>query len=152
MTANQNSTSARSSGTSGRGSGSGDIYDSARTRAVDAYDSARERASEVTAKAGDQIDEAPLIALAGGFAVGALIAALLPKTESETEFVRPMSKKFTDSARTAARAARDAGSDRLRELGLTPDDGRDALRKVFDGLSDAARTSADAARGAVKSE
>ena len=125
---------------------------SARQRAIHSYSSAREGVAGAGRKAVDSLGEAPLIALAGGFAVGALIAALLPKTETETEFVRPMSKKFTDSARTAARAARDAGSDRLRELGLTPDDGRDALRKVFDGLSDAARTSADAARGAVKSE
>lgn len=133
-------------------SGRGGRTQEVRQRAIDAYDGARRSVSDAGRRASDGIEDAPLIALAGGFAVGALIAALLPKTETETEFVRPMSKKFSDSARTAARAARDAGSDRLRELGLTPDDGRDALRKVFDGLSDAARTSADAARGAVKSE
>ena len=123
-----------------------------RQRAIDAYDGARQSVAGAGRRASDGIDEAPLIALAGGFAVGALIAALLPKTETEADLLRPMSKKVTASARSAAQAARDAGSDRLRELGLTPDAGRDALRKVFDGVSDAARTSAEAAKGAVRSE
>lgn len=135
-------------GSSGRSSRTQDV----RQRAIDAYDGARDSVSRAGQRASDGIDEAPLIALAGGFAVGALIAALLPKTETEADLVRPLSRKFSDGARSAAQAARDAGSERLRELGLTPDAGRDAVRKVFDGFSDAAKTSAQAARGAVRSE
>ena len=50
---------------------------SPRQRAIEAYDGARERAA-------DTLGEAPLIALAGGIAAGALIAALLPRTDAET--------------------------------------------------------------------
>jgi hypothetical protein len=123
-----------------------------RQRAIEAYDGARDSVAEVGRRASDGIDEAPLIALAGGFAVGALIAALLPRTNTEAELLRPMSKRLTDSARSATEAAREAGSNRLRELGLTPDAGRDALRNVVDGLGDAARTTAQAAIGAVRGE
>ena len=59
----------------------GDAYDSARAAAVDAYDSARDKAASAGKKTSDGIDEAPLIALAGGLAVGILLAALLPRTE-----------------------------------------------------------------------
>jgi len=48
-----------------------------RQRAIDAYEGARERAA-------GSLSEAPLLALAGGLAAGALIAALLPRTKAET--------------------------------------------------------------------
>src|SRR5260221_6440625 len=54
---------------------------SPRQRAVRAYDNARGRAT-------DTLGQAPLIALAGGIAAGALIAALLPRTQGETRLVR----------------------------------------------------------------
>ena len=78
------------------------------------------------------------------------MASLLPKTETEEELLRPVGRKVSQSARTAAEAARQAGTDRLRELGLTPDAGREALRNVVDGVGDAAKTSAQAAVGAVR--
>ena len=138
MTANQNSTTSRSSGTSGRGSGSGDIYDSARTRAVEAYDSARERASEVTAKAGDQIEEAPLIALAGGLAAGALLAAILPRTKVEDRLIGPAGERLTGSAKAAVEAAKDAGREKFNELNLTRDAGAAAVQTIISGVSEAA--------------
>ena len=53
---------------------------SARQRAIEAYDGARDRVS-------DTLGEAPLIALAGGIAAGALIAALLPRTLEIVEHI-----------------------------------------------------------------
>ena len=139
---------ARTEGSSSRGGRTEDV----RQKAIEAYDGAREGVAQAGRRASDGIDEAPLIALAGGFAVGALIASLLPKTQTETEMLRPVSKKLTDKARTAADAAREAGSSRLRELGLTPDAGREKIREVVQGVEDAARTSAQAAVGAVRNE
>ena len=52
----------------------------ARQRAIEAYEGARDRAS-------DTFSQAPLIALAGGIAAGALIAALLPRTEMESRAI-----------------------------------------------------------------
>ena len=50
----------------------------ARERAIDAYDVARDRTR-------DGIDGATILALGGGLALGALIAALLPKTQTEAD-------------------------------------------------------------------
>ena len=123
-----------------------------RQKARDAYDGARESVSQAGRRASDGIDEAPLIALAGGFAVGALIASLLPKTKAEEDLIRPTARRLKDKASTAASAAKEAGTDRLRELGLTPDAGKEKIRSVFEGVSDAARTSAQAAAGTVRKE
>ena len=68
-------------------------------------------------RAGDALDEAPLIALAGGLAAGALIAALLPRTRTEERLVRPVANRAKETAKSAARAAKEAGSSRLNELG-----------------------------------
>lgn len=96
------------------------------------------------------LDEAPLIALAGGLAAGAVLAALLPRTESETRALRPTAKKLGGTARAAAGAAREAGNARLSELGLTAEKGLETLRSILQGAGDAARASADAALGAAR--
>ena len=116
----------------------GDVYDTARSAAVDAYDTAREKASAATAKAGDGIDEAPLIALAGGLAVGVLLAALLPRTAQENKLLGPIGERITGGARDAVNAAKEAGRDKMSELNLTRDAGSSALDKIIKGVSDAA--------------
>jgi len=75
-----------------------DAVESARERAIDAYDQAREGASKAKAKAGQQLGEAPLIALAGGLAAGAVLAALLPKSS------RSFSARSVRACRTRAAA------------------------------------------------
>ena len=138
------STSSSSRGATGAGGDpslrdrAGDAYDSARARAVGAYDSARERASAATARAGDGIDEAPLIALAGGLAVGALLAALLPRTEQEDRLLGPVGGRITGGARNAVDAAKEAGRDKLNELNLTREAGSSTLQTLVKSVSDAA--------------
>jgi hypothetical protein len=124
----------------------------ARQRAIDAYDSARDRVSDAGAKASDTLGQAPLIALAGGLAAGALIAALLPKSKAEQKLLGPVGERLTGSARAAADAAREAGTQRLEELGLTRDAGIDTIKSVLKGAGDAARTSAQAAIGTVRKD
>ena len=63
--------------------------ETARQRAIEAYDSARDGVADVGRKATGTLKEAPLIALAGVAAAGALIAAVLPRTRVETEALRP---------------------------------------------------------------
>jgi hypothetical protein len=67
--------------------------ESARQRAIHAYDNARGEVAGAGRKAADSLSEAPLIALAGGLAAGALIAALLPRTAVETKALRPTVKR-----------------------------------------------------------
>jgi hypothetical protein len=118
---------------------------SPRERAIEAYSSARDNV-------GATLSEAPLIALAGGLAAGALIAALLPRTDSETRLVKPTARRVKDSARVAAKAARDVGGKRLDELGLSREKGEETIRGLFQGVSDAARASAEAALDAARNK
>ena len=120
-----------------------------RRRAIEAYDGARESVAGAGRRATDGIDEAPLIALAAGLAAGALIAALLPRTEARRGCCagwRPADR----TARAAAAAAKEAGTSRLAELGLTREKGAETLRSIFQGAEDAARTSAQAALSAAR--
>ncbi|MFL6734310.1 MAG: hypothetical protein ACJ8EY_06410 [Sphingomicrobium sp.] len=124
----------------------------ARQKAIDAFGSAREGVSSARQRSADQLNEAPLIALAGGLAAGALIAALLPRTESETKALRPVGKRLTETARAAASAAKDSGTQRLSELGLTTERGSETLRSIFEGFTDAAKSSAQAAVSAARNK
>jgi len=123
----------------------GSTSTSPRQRAIEAYESARDRAT-------DTLGEAPLLALAGGIAAGALLAALLPRTEAETRLVRPTARRVKDSARAAVNAARDTGTRRLDELGLNRAKGEETIRSLMEGLTDAARASATAAADAVRNK
>jgi len=116
-----------------------------RQRAIRAYGDARGRAS-------DTLGQAPLLALAGGIAAGALIAALLPRTEAETKLVKPTAKRVKNTARAALDAARDTGSQRLDELGISREKGEATIRNLLEGLTDAAKASADAAVAAVRNQ
>lgn len=116
-----------------------------RQRAIEAYDSALGGASDAGRQAGDAIDESPLVALAAGIAAGALIAALLPVSRQEKKMLAPVGGKVTAAARGAADAARQAGADKLRELGLTPD-------SVAEKVTAAGRATAQAAIGRLRDE
>jgi hypothetical protein len=118
---------------------------SPRQRAIEAYESARDRAS-------DTLTEAPLIAIAGGIAAGALIAALLPRTRTEERLVRPTARRVKETARAAYKAARDTGTDRLDELGLNRDKGEQTIRDLLKGVTDAARASGQAALDAARNK
>ena len=115
-----------------------DTRGSARQRAIEAYESARDSVSGAGRKAASSLTAAPLIALAGGIAAGALIAALLPRTDAETRLVRPTAKRVKDTARAAYKAAKDTGGDKLNALGINREKGEDTIRSLFQGVSDAA--------------
>ena len=116
-----------------------------RERAIRAYEDARSRTN-------DTLGQAPLIALAGGIAAGALIAALLPRTSAESRLVRPTAKRVKNSASAALKAARETGSQRLSELGISRDKGEQTIRNLIEGLTDAAKASAGAAADAVRNQ
>lgn len=120
---------------------------SRRQRAIEAYGSARDNA---TRKASDTLDQAPLAVLAAGLAAGAAIAALLPRSRTEDRLLRPVTDRARQTARSAYDAAKEAGRGRLNELGLTPERGSDAVRSIFDGATQAAKASAQAAFGTVR--
>ena len=139
----------------------GDAYSSARERTAAAYDTARERASTAAQSARRNasrarertsagIDTNPFGAVIGGLAVGALIAAVLPKSRREEELLGDYGKKINDTAKEAARAARDAGKGKLDELGLNQEKAKQTLGDIASKAGEAARSSASAAAQTVK--
>jgi hypothetical protein len=127
-----------------RDSGS-DYSGGPRERAIEAYDRARGRA-------GQGIGDAPLLALGGGLALGALLAAILPRTRTEERLLGPVGGKITDGARAAAAAAKEAGREKLSELNITREAGKGAVQSLIDGIGEAARTGGQAALGAVRNK
>ncbi len=109
-----------------------------RQRAVEAYDEARSGVSDARRRGVEAIDDAPLIALAGGLAVGVLLAALLPRTDREDKLLGPIGERITGGAKTAVDAAKEAGRDKMNELNLTRDAGASAFQTVLKGVSEAA--------------
>lgn len=127
-----------------------DAIDGARERAITAYDSARNSAAAASRKAGDQLAEAPMAVIAGGIAAGAIVAALLPTTRRERELLAPVAGGLRDKASAAVSAAKEAGTARLGELGLTRDAGGEAIKSIIDGAADAFKVSAKAAATKVR--
>lgn len=127
-----------------------DAIETARERAIEDYDTARDQASVASARAKDRVGEAPLIALGGGLALGALLAAFLPRSKVEDQLLGPVGEKITGGAKAAVNAAKDAGQEKLAELNITRDAGTSAVQALINGLGDAARSSGEAALGAVR--
>jgi hypothetical protein len=57
-----------------------------------------------------------MAAVAGGLALGALVAALLPRTERETELLGSVGGRINEAAREATRSAVDAGKQQVEEI------------------------------------
>jgi len=122
-----------------------EAYGAAREKTVAAYGSARDRASSAYAttrqQASQQIDANPFGMLIGGFAVGALIAGLLPRTRQENKALGAVGGRINETAREAARAARDAGRDKLDEIGLNRDGLTERLSEFASSATEAMRNS-----------
>ena len=141
-------------GREGRVPAARQAYESARERTAAAYAAARERAGtayeSAGRRAGEGIDSNPVAAVVGGLAIGAIVAALLPRTRREDEMLGTAGRRVNEAAREAARAAREAGKTQLDELGLN----RDGLKGKIDEFTGravgAVKSSAGAAAGAAR--
>ena len=122
-------------GTRLRGAG---VLEAARERTASAYETARDRASAVTRQASEQMSVYPVAAVIGGFALGALIATLLPRTASEDRLLGKTGRRITDAARDAAQKGLDAGRNQIEEIRAR------AAQKVGEAVGDAV---ADAVAG-----
>jgi ElaB/YqjD/DUF883 family membrane-anchored ribosome-binding protein len=93
-----------------------DAYSAARERTSAAYETVRERAGDVTRQTADRIDTSPLIAVAGGIALGAVLGALLPRTEREAQAFGEVGHKVTDAARDVANTAVETGKQQVNDI------------------------------------
>jgi len=108
-----------------------EVFETARERTASAYETARDRASAVTRQASEQMSVYPVAAVVGGFALGALIATLLPRTESEERLLGRTGRRITDAAKDAAQKGIDAGKSQIEEIRAR------AAQKVGEAVSDA---------------
>lgn len=129
-----------------------DAYEAARDRTTALYGSARDRASSAGRRAADGVDANPLAAVAGGLAIGALIAAILPRSQRETDAFGPLSEQIHSRARQAFKAGQDAGLGKFEELGFSRDAARQKLSDLAAGAGEAFRASAGAAFGAARGD
>jgi ElaB/YqjD/DUF883 family membrane-anchored ribosome-binding protein len=120
-----------------------DAYASSRDRASEAYGSAREKAAE-------GFENNPLAVLLGGIAIGAVIGALLPRTEREAKALGAAGEKVRSGANKAIEAAKEAGREKLDELGLNKDHARETMKSLLDGAIAAAGSASTAAIESAK--
>ncbi len=127
-----------------------DAYATSREKASDAYAAAREKARSARQSAADGLEGNPISALLGGLAIGAVIGALLPRTEREAKAVGAVGEKIRGAASEAVDAAREAGREKLAELGLSRDNARDTVKSLLDGVIAAAGSAGSAAIEAAR--
>ena len=115
---------------SGRGRAA-EVFETAREKTQSAYETARDRASAVTRQATEQMNVYPVAAVIGGFALGALVATLLPRTEREDRLLGKTGRRITGAAREAAQKGIDAGKSQIEEIRTR------AAQKVGEAVGDA---------------
>lgn len=165
MTDAQKDTANKSAGSqSASGASAGnDQPDSLRDRASHAYESAVNRAGETAEssreavrgaahQASDFAESNPLGVLAGGLALGALVGALVPRTEREKQILAPVGKKVGLAAVAAFAAAKEAGKSELADLGLTKDGAREQAKSLLQGVATAASHAGSAAAEAGREQ
>lgn len=108
-----------------------DAYQAARERTASAYEAARRSAGDVTRQASEQLAVYPVAAVVGGFAVGALLAALLPASEREERLLGKTGRRLAGAAREAAQKGLDAGREQIEEIRAK------AAQKVGEAVTDA---------------
>ena len=111
---------------------------------------ASEAARRATTKAADGVESFPVVALAGGLAVGALIGALLPRTRQEEELLGTIGGAINDRAKDAIFAARDAGQAKLEELGISQAAAGKQVGKLIESIAQVAESAGNAAVESVR--
>ncbi len=129
-----------------------DGVDHAREAASHALDTAKHRASDAAHATAETLEANPLGVLVGGLVLGAVVAAVLPRSQREKELLSGVGRKINAAAVAALAAAKDAGRAELDELGLTPNAARGQAKSLLQGVLKAASTAGTAAAQAGKEQ
>ncbi len=121
-----------------------------KAKADEAAKTARQSAKRATTSAAKGIEQNPVVALVGGLALGAIAAALLPRTTREDKLVGPVGKAARNRATKAVAAARDTAKSELSNLGISADTAKAQFRDIASKVGQAAQVSASAAAKAAK--
>jgi hypothetical protein len=93
--------------------------DVARKAIEDGTDAVRQQATAAYEASAQAIDSAPLTALAGAIAVGAVAAAFIPASARELQALGPVGTRVRGALDQAFTAAKTAGAEQLTARGLT---------------------------------
>ena len=107
-------------------------------------------AKKAAAKTTESVDKNPLAAIAGGLVVGAIVAALLPRTARENKLVGNVGTKVRSTASKAAKNAKETAKDQLDSLGVNAGAAKDQLRELVGKFSEAASSAGSAAADTIR--
>lgn len=120
-----------------------------KAKARGAYASAQKGAKTAKEKTAQQVQDNPLAFLVGGVALGALIGSMLPRTEREAKTLGATGKKISKAASDAAKAARNAGQEKLEALGINAEAAKEQVGKLASSVVTAIEEAGSAAGKAV---
>jgi ElaB/YqjD/DUF883 family membrane-anchored ribosome-binding protein len=124
--------------------------ETAKAKANKAASSAKTTASKAKVKSTQTLESNPLAVLAGGLAIGAIVAALIPRTQREDKLVGKVGKTVRATASKAAKTATSTAKEQLNELGLNADAAKGQLRDIVSKISEAASSAGSAAADTVR--
>ncbi|WEK42610.1 MAG: hypothetical protein P0Y64_14660 [Candidatus Sphingomonas colombiensis] len=122
----------------------------ARSRATGAVEASRDRARNAAQRTAETVETNPIGVIVGGLALGALVAAVIPRGKREKELLAPIGKRVGATAASAIAAAKSAGKSELDSLGINKDAARSQAKSLLDGLVKAASSAGNAATKAGK--
>lgn len=124
--------------------------DSAKGGLAKVSQTARNTAKKAKEQSSGTIDKNPMAILLGGLALGAIVGALLPKSEREKKMFGAAGKKLNRKAKEVASAAKQAGIDKVDQLGINKDTARAQFRDLVDKASEAVKAAGKAAGDAAR--
>ena len=120
-----------------------------RSKAVETLDTgakrARRRAEDAKQRTARGVDANPLAAVAGGLAIGALLASLLPRTAREDKYIGPVSRTVKSTAKGAAKVAGTVAKAEMIALGVNSGTARQQVRDLAGKIGKAATSARTAA-------
>ncbi len=123
----------------------------AKAKASLAAERARDKSRKAKESALTSVDTNPLVAIAGGIAVGAILAGMLPRTAVEDRAVGKVGTRIRSTARDAVNTAKENAKSQLDELGLNADSAREKLGGLAGKVAKAATAvGTAAAQSAIK--
>jgi ElaB/YqjD/DUF883 family membrane-anchored ribosome-binding protein len=123
---------------------------SAKAKAESAAASARAKAKKAAESGKQSLDHNPLGVVMGGLAVGAIAAALLPRTKREDDLAGNVGRTVRSTASKAAKNARETAKEQLDALGVNADAAKGQFRDLMGKLGEAASTAGSAAADAIR--
>ncbi len=98
----------------------------------------------------NRLEPNPLATVIGGIVIGAISAALLPKSRHEDKYLGALGRNMRGRARNATAAAKEAGKEHLDSIGLNRDSATTQMRDLATKLGKAASAAGTAAAQAAR--